>query len=287
VKDQSHLKFVEVKLQPSSELTVHGDGWIFSRLVKGEGLVVASSAPVLVGEGMVLVGAESSAYQLRASQIGELHVQSFQVQLELLSGILTSSERMQLQATARNPNFAFHTYAPNHQFAQRFACLTDKSSQNTGIVMRCEMLQLAALIFSEYLPRHSSIAQKGHSALERFETLFRESPEAEILQRPVEDLARHCCCSVRHFTRLFRDYFGESLVPKRTELCLLKARKMLVETDAKIIDVALESGFQHVGRFTALFKGRFGCTPSAWRKKQTPTQRPKSFRRKLHANSLV
>jgi AraC-like DNA-binding protein len=287
VKNQSHLKLVELKLSPSSELEVKGDVWVFSHILKGEGCVLGSTAPILLGEGMVMVKPPAVSYQLRASQIGELHIQYFQIQPELLSGVLTSFERMQLQPATRNLGFAFRAYATDHHFGQRFARITDKASQKSDIISRCEMLQLAALVFDEYLPRGSAAAQFGNTALERFEKLFRETSEAEILQKPVEELARQCCCSIRHFSRMFRDHFGESFVPKRTELYLQKARDLLAETDAKIIDVALESGFQHVGRFTALFKERFGLTPSAWRKSQTRIQRPKSVRRKLHVKLLV
>jgi AraC-like DNA-binding protein len=74
-----------------------------------------------------------------------------------------------------------------------------------------------------------------------------------------------CRCSVRHVSRQIKSYFGHSLAPKKTELRLQKARELLEGTDAKIIDVAMESGFQHVGLFTAVFKKHFRVTPSKWR----------------------
>jgi len=40
---------------------------------------------------------------------------------------------------------------------------------------------------------------------------------------------------------------------------------MLATTDAKMIDVAMDSGFGSVSQFHALFKIRCGCTPRAYR----------------------
>ena len=44
---------------------------------------------------------------------------------------------------------------------------------------------------------------------------------------------------------------------------------MLADSDAKIINVAHESGYRHLGLFNAMFKKRFGLTPSKWRKQNT------------------
>ena len=44
-----------------------------------------------------------------------------------------------------------------------------------------------------------------------------------------------------------------------------RAQQLLVESEDKIINVALESGYRHLGLFNAMFKKRFGVTPSQWR----------------------
>jgi AraC-like DNA-binding protein len=53
-----------------------------------------------------------------------------------------------------------------------------------------------------------------------------------------------------------------------------KAARLLRESDTKVIDVALESGFQHLGQFNATFKRLFGKTPSAWRQARARRSRP-------------
>jgi AraC family transcriptional regulator len=49
-------------------------------------------------------------------------------------------------------------------------------------------------------------------------------------------------------------------------LRLQRARHLLSHSDAKIINVALDSGYHHLGLFNAKFKKRFGMTPGDWRR---------------------
>ena len=52
----------------------------------------------------------------------------------------------------------------------------------------------------------------------------------------------------------------------RMEIRLLKAVSLLRDRSVKIIHVAEQCGFNHLGLFNACFKKRFGNTPSRWRK---------------------
>jgi len=54
---------------------------------------------------------------------------------------------------------------------------------------------------------------------------------------------------------------------RQTELRLLKARQLLSDSTAKIIEVAFESGYRNLSLFNSLFKRRFGVTPSECRAK--------------------
>ena len=93
-------------------------------------------------------------------------------------------------------------------------------------------------------------------------------PEADLQHRKPQELAQRCGCSPRHFRRLFREHFGHSLMPKKTELRIDKAKQLLAQTNSKIIDVALECGFQHVGLFASTFHRYTRMTPSQYRRRK-------------------
>ena len=90
--------------------------------------------------------------------------------------------------------------------------------------------------------------------------------EEDFLNSSPADLAAYCGCSLRHFSRLFRHRFEVSLRERKKELRLLKARQMLTETDSRVMTVAGACGYRHLGVFNALFKKRFGVTPTECRR---------------------
>jgi len=51
---------------------------------------------------------------------------------------------------------------------------------------------------------------------------------------------------------------------RQIELRLQRARQLLADPHAKIINVAHDSGYRHLGLFHAMFKKRFGLTPAEW-----------------------
>jgi len=81
----------------------------------------------------------------------------------------------------------------------------------------------------------------------------------------VEDIARHVGLHPDYAATLFRKTFGTTLNRFVTDHRIHHAQRMLVTTDAKIIDVAFQSGFNSLSRFNAAFKALCGCTPRRYR----------------------
>ena len=88
-----------------------------------------------------------------------------------------------------------------------------------------------------------------------YPTIIQQMPENELVRHTPEQLATLCECSTRHFSRLFRKHFGTSVRSRQTELRLLKARQLLLETDAKITSVALSYLRQRSPRFVRQSSG--------------------------------
>ena len=96
--------------------------------------------------------------------------------------------------------------------------------------------------------------------------VFEELSANELLTLSVGDMAHKFSCSRRHLNRLFHQHFGCSVASLRMEMRLLKALSLLRDRGVKIIHVAEQCGFNHLGLFNACFKKRFGNTPTQWRK---------------------
>ena len=102
----------------------------------------------------------------------------------------------------------------------------------------------------------------------------------ELLTFSVGDMAQKFSCSRRHLNRLFHQHFGCSVASLRMELRLMKALSLLRDPNVKIINVAEQCGFNHLGLFNACFKKRFGNTPGQWRKGPSDGENP------IHDNGL-
>jgi AraC-like DNA-binding protein len=103
---------------------------------------------------------------------------------------------------------------------------------------------------------------------EHIAQIFEQLSVHEILNLSVGELANRFSCSRRHLNRLFHQYFGFSVAALRMEMRLLKAVALLRDPNAKIIHIADQCGFNHLGLFNSCFRRRFGASPGEWRKRE-------------------
>lgn len=122
--------------------------------------------------------------------------------------------------------------------------------------------------------------------------VFEKLSSAELLKLSVDELAGKFSCSRRHLNRLFHQHFGLSITALRMEIRLLKAVSLLRNPREKVINVAEQCGFNHLGLFNTCFKKRYGTSPGQWRKLAGGADGPsgKKIEGKtacpLHANGL-
>lgn len=72
------------------------------------------------------------------------------------------------------------------------------------------------------------------------------------------------CCAI------FREQLRKSPVEYLNEYRLNKSVELLTNTDKSILEIAYDTGFSNSSYFTEIFGGRFGCTPSQYRKRAQP-----------------
>lgn len=82
----------------------------------------------------------------------------------------------------------------------------------------------------------------------------------------VGNLANSVYFSKYHYSRLFRDIVGESVMEYVTKRKLTLAGRALLETRATVLDIALDYGFDSHEGFTRSFKAYMGVTPTNYRK---------------------
>lgn len=81
----------------------------------------------------------------------------------------------------------------------------------------------------------------------------------------LSDLAKHFNRSKSHISHLFKNESGLSLRAHCNNLKLEDAKKLLLQTDIPITEIALNVGFNDTSYFIFLFKNKFGITPFQYR----------------------
>ena len=82
----------------------------------------------------------------------------------------------------------------------------------------------------------------------------------------VQELANMCRISQSHLFRLFRQKLGVSPVEYKNRLRIKKAKKLLVDPDCCIGEIAELLGFDNACYFTRIFKKHTGQSPTEYRK---------------------
>jgi transcriptional regulator GlxA family with amidase domain len=82
----------------------------------------------------------------------------------------------------------------------------------------------------------------------------------------VEDIAQGVGLSKRQLERIFRKVVGKSIQEFSRDLRVFYGLWLLANSSKSITTVAIESGFSDISHFNRLFRGTFGCAPSALRR---------------------
>ncbi len=228
--------------------------------------------PIPVEPGDLLVCAPKSTGSYLSSTLGETAIAFFQFSTEGVEFALHAGEKSALEAAntvlCKGP---LHL-ARASSMAQKAASLIEGRQNPQRVVFR---LRLLTLFFEMLDVVMQSIPKEKHDSVSarcRLQELAYRMTESELLEMSHEALSAEIQCSPRHLSRVFQEVFGKSMRAKTTELRLLKARNLLLNSDAKVINIALESGYRHLGLFNTLFKKRFGVTPTKCREEARRAQ---------------
>ena len=95
----------------------------------------------------------------------------------------------------------------------------------------------------------------------------RHADELHQADVSLSELAKTYQKNEKYLGRLFKKEMGVSYNEYRQEKKLEKAKRLLKKSDDKIINIALECGFNNISYFNRSFQKKYGCTPSEYRLK--------------------
>jgi len=128
-----------------------------------------------------------------------------------------------------------------------------------------------------------------HSTLEDYERrlLRAQALIQENLDQPLTptELAAAAHFSLHHFHRIFRAQIGETVMQHIRRLRLERAARKMRGSGLRLIDLALEAGYDSHEAFTRAFIARFGVAPSEYR--EQPSARLAGWARERPAATVA
>jgi AraC-like DNA-binding protein len=237
---------------------------LFVFIKSGCGQFASGATELALVPGDVFTWSPDGEGKLLAESVGEWVFWSFSLASENLYPLFANQELYLVQAildSLRKPK-VYGASTPSAQACHRL--LADTPGQ-FNLDHRAHLLRVvASLLTAEYITsnlQQAGLAQPRNQLTQAFEGLSNE----DLLNLSIAELAKKFDCSRRHLSRLFKQHFGLSVAALRMEMRLLKAASLLRNPSSKVIQVAEQSGFTHLGLFNLCFKRRFSSTPGQWR----------------------
>lgn len=265
MQSQDYMTLRMVRLRSSGEESLDREGFFFIFLKQGNGKCVFRQAGHHLAPGDMLVTKGSSGGKLCVSNGAELVTWIFALRLEHLLPLFGGKEISLLQRVIADFNSP-KLFAASTALAKECHRLIEGVPPQVNLNHRSQLLRVAATTLNEEFKTAHSRRMSSVSVEDRFVELFENLKVDELLNLSVEELADKFGCTRRHLNRLFHQFFGYSVAALRMETRLLRAICLLRDLDAKVVTVAEDCGFNHLGLFNSCFKRRFGASPGGWRK---------------------
>jgi AraC-like DNA-binding protein len=268
-----HLALKLVRLKTVEEFPTHTEGLTFVFARGGTGKCVTRTTSQILSPGDILVmnGTPGGRFTARDKN-GEFLFWNFSICMESLLPLFSAEEISLLRNITKNYEAA-KIYPASSPMASECHRLLAMVPPQFNLDHRGQLVRIASSVlsveFKEAQTRRNGFGRSDEHVLGVFEKLS----SFEIINLSVGELAEKFSCSRRHLNRLFHHHFGISVSALRMEMRLLKAVSLLRDPYAKVISVAEQCGFNHLGLFNTCFKRRFGASPGQWRKN---TLKPKT-----------
>ncbi|MEJ0090055.1 MAG: helix-turn-helix transcriptional regulator [Limisphaerales bacterium] len=261
---EEHFCLRLMRIKSAEQWSYQKEGLVFLIFKAGTGRYVADDVTIQTAPGDVLILTEGTKGKLSVFQSEEVVFNNFSLCLEHLFPLFASHEIALLEDVISGLKKSKFLPAATPLATQVKRLINDVSPE-FNLDHRSQLLRVAAAILTqEFQNAHQRRAGFARTA-DRIVQVFENLSTVELLNLSIAELAVKFGCSRRHLSRLSQQCLGRSIAALKMEMRLMKAAACLRNPQAKIINVAEQCGFNHLGLFNTCFKKRFGASPGKWR----------------------
>jgi len=265
VNEQEHLALQLIYLKSPVEWRHEGEGLALLFPESGSGTFTCGRLTQRLSPGDVLIANGGRGGKLRVADGDGLTFRNFSITLEHLYPLF-AAEEISLLDNLTQSLCGLRMHSASSALAQECHRLVQSVPIEPTLDQRSQLVRIAALLLTEEFKAVRRERVGFVRAEEHVAQVLQRLSAQELLSFSVDELAAKFGCSRRQLNRLFHQYFGFSVAALRMDMRMLKAASLLRNPDAKVINVAEQCGFNHLGLFNSCFRRRFGTSPGQWRK---------------------
>lgn len=113
---------------------------------------------------------------------------------------------------------------------------------------------------------HCPLPQKNNKSLDRLKGLLKYVETNYPEKISIADAARICGFSQSHFMKFFKSSMGVSFIDYLNDYRITMAARLLTSSSDTVVNIASETGFENLSYFNRVFKRKYQCTPTEFRK---------------------
>lgn len=136
----------------------------------------------------------------------------------------------------------------------------------TRIEIEARTRRLALAYCSDPVDRTPALRGRGEVEISKIEKIAAHIAQHYTEPLRLSDIGRLVNLHPNYATTLFRKTFGKTLNEYITDHRISHAQRLLVTTDAKILEIAMASGFNTLSRFNFAFRSACRLTPREYRR---------------------
>ncbi len=142
-----------------------------------------------------------------------------------------------------------------------------KKKASSNLKVKLYLAEILSLLYEhQLLTATETMAEaKGYQVenIKKAATYIREHYTSKM---KISDVADYMGMSEQYLCRYFKKMTGKTLTEYMNEIRIEKASEMLSNTNEKVIDIAIQCGYDNISYFIKRFKNLKGITPQEYRK---------------------
>lgn len=127
-----------------------------------------------------------------------------------------------------------------------------------------QLFQLFYILASKCLIKNK--ARRNQKSMDKMKFIIKYTENHYTEKISIQDISKALGLSQSHFMKFFKNMMGSSYIDYLNDYRLTMAARLLLSSEATILTIAGEVGFDNLSYFNRVFKKKYGMTPSSYRR---------------------